>query len=216
MALFCPSVLPLLLSTILCFPTPAFANENTSNAGLNGKDGSSALDIFLLLILVVMFVCSIRLSPKCRRRTRKLPHQIRLEKRNQQKQESFSLKPSQSFLKQLKNMQLQNTEEAYMRIDDDDDDDEDVNYFENDKYYTPDPIMSSASNFIQHSETLLSDLNERISSSLDPYRPAHSRFMHGMLSINMNTECIDNSSHNCSRNSHSRTQHGSDDDYESL
>eukprot|EP01084_Bolivina_argentea_P006249 11849_1 len=59
------------------------ASQETDDMGTNPKKKTQLwLNVSVLIILVILFVYSLRFNHKCRRRRRKLPHEIRLEKTN--------------------------------------------------------------------------------------------------------------------------------------
>jgi hypothetical protein len=100
------------------------SNNGNSNASKNiGNEISLWMNIVLLLILGVMFVCSVQFSPKCRRRTKKLPHQIRLERTNKeitQQRTTFNIKPSSSFINNIYETSLVQ-DDQYVNIEEEED-----------------------------------------------------------------------------------------------
>mmetsp|Transcript_55188 Transcript_55188/g.49680 ORF Transcript_55188/g.49680 Transcript_55188/m.49680 type:complete len:252 (-) Transcript_55188:120-875(-) len=126
----------LLIIFIECI-SAQFSSKNNNNDGTKnvGNEVNLWLNAVILLVLIVLFVYSVRFSPKCRRRRRKLPHEIRLERTNKQKHAQFkdlnkSLKKSSSFLNKLyKN----NQDDQYINIDDDEYDDN-IDIYNDDLY----------------------------------------------------------------------------------
>jgi len=200
------------------------SNNGNSNASKNiGNEISLWLNVVLLLILVVLFVCSVQFSPKCRRRRKKLPHQIRLEKTSKeisQQRMQINMKPSSSFINNLyKTMQLQ--DDQYVNIEEDEEEeDEEVMDCDNltDSKDSDDEICAAAatptaaaaqtrSNIVEHGKLLINNLNHYIQIQYDEYRGTHHHLIQDMLGM-------DASNHPQQQYRHPSTQ--KDSDYEPV
>lgn len=108
--------------TLIEYSSAQFSSKNNNSNNGTGNEVNLWLNAVILLVLIILFVYSVRFSPKCRRRRRKLPHEIRLEKTNKQKHAQFkdlneSLRKSSSFINKLYKGTTQ--DDQYINIDED-------------------------------------------------------------------------------------------------
>ena len=120
----------------------------------------------ILIILMLLFIYSMRYNAKCRRRRRKLPHEIRLERRNKE------------IVAQFEDL-------TFKRMDNRDEyvEDDDSESTENESYvgmHAEDERIG----VVGHGKLLIDNLNHFIQSKYEGYKDNHTRIVQDMLGIN--------------------------------
>merc|ERR1719330_45867 len=140
-----------------------------------GKDVTIFVNCLIFVVLMALFVYSMQFNPKCRRRRRKLPHEIRLERRNKEIHAQFE--DLTSF-----NKCIQQNHDRYIEADNDSDTASNESYVtmhnDNDRVDVDNALMDVG--VVGHSKLLMNNLNHFIQSK---YEGIHTLNVQDMLGI---------------------------------
>eukprot|EP01083_Nonionella_stella_P200858 735188_1 len=146
-----------------------------TNTKLNSKLGNTLnliINGLILFLLLILFIYSMRYSPKCRRRRRKLPHEIRLEKTNKQIKQQLEYNNNNININDIHHDEYicENTAELNDNDNENQTDTIDINDIINED--------SNSYTMVNHSKLLVNNINHYIQSQYDEYRDTHSHIVH--------------------------------------
>eukprot|EP00483_Globobulimina_turgida_P006275 UN06285 len=181
------SIVIFLNSNYLCTTHAQTSSQETDHDKMPNNVANKVnlwLNGIVLFFLVLLFIYSIRFTPKCRRRRRRLPHEIRLEKTK--KEINQQLKCTTDNIKNANDKQ-----DEYINNESSD------NEYENTCDIAIELIEESKQdnndiNEDSYGHLLINNINHYMQSQYDGYKESHTHFVKDMLGMNAYNDCIEN------------------------